>query len=225
MTWTAVLEVKGVGGTSATSQALTLTTSPAAGDFIVLLYEAYGATSPPASATVVDSKGGNTWTQDVFATDGNHRAVGIWHTTVVNGGAGFQVTVTPITACENNLVLHRYASPGGAVSLDSASTNHSVAFAAITSGALTVSGGGPDLAVAFAGDPVTNLTSAGTGFTLQADITTGDIDYFSSEDQLGVTAGLTPNFPFTINDWICGAAVYKYNATYPAYPAAMMMGL
>jgi len=216
MAWTANLEVKGIGGTSAASQALTLTTAPAAGDFIVLLYEAFHAAGPPTSATITDNKGGNTWVQDTFGSDPvPNRSVGIWHTTVVNGGAGFQVTVTPNTTAENNLVLHRYASPGGTVSLDSAAHNHAETSTAITSGALTVTGSGPDLAVAIAGDGVADLNSAGTGFTLQADITTGSTDYFSSEDQLGVTAGLTPNFPFTTSGWICAAAAYKYGSSGP----------
>jgi hypothetical protein len=216
MAWSTVLEAAGVANGAVTaSQSLALTNPVTGGgigvgDIVICLYECEwnpGATS----ATIADNKGGNTWHQDLIGTDSAYRLVVIWSTTVVTGGSGFQVTVTPNISVANNVALHRYANPGGTVTSESSSSNYSAASAPITAGSLTIATG-PDLVVVVGGAASNDINSAGSGFTLQKDLTTGS-DYFSTEDQIGVSSGLNPAFGITTSTWICGAAAYKFAAS------------
>jgi len=218
MAWSANLEAIAAVGGMAASRTITLATTPAAGDFLVLLYEGYASTGAPASATVADNKTGNTWTQDVYnnTTGDGKRSVGIWHSTLVAGGSSFAVTLTITdgthTQADINLAVLRYGTPGGTVSLDSA--NHAGATtqaSPLPCGALTISGVS-DLVVACVGCN-TSQPSAASGFTREAYSNTAAIDYWSTEDQLGVTAGLTPGFTTTGNNSYIGAcAAYEYSS-------------
>ncbi len=213
MAWSTVLEAAGVANGAVTaSESLALTNPVSTGDLVICLYECEGNPGA-ASATISDNKGGNTWHQDLIGTGGSYRLVVIWSTTVVNGGSGFQVTVTPNVSVANNVALHRYANPGGTVTSESSSSNYSATSAPITAGSLTIATG-PDLVVVEGGAANNDINSAGSGFTLQKDIATGS-DYFATEDQIGVSSGLNPAFGITTSTWICGAVAYKFAASGP----------
>ncbi len=217
MAWATVLEAKGVGGGSAATVAVTLSAVAfAAGDFVVVMWE--GESGSIASATITDNSSGgpNTWAADLpVAVPGPSKALAIWSTTITHGGASLTFTVTPNISAAQNISVHHYASPGGAVSLESASSNFStVATVPIVGSPLTIATG-PDLVVAFADNPNIDMTTPGTGFTLQTDLTAG-ADYQSSEDQLNVTSGVTPDFAsVTTSAWVMGAAAYQYAAAPP----------
>lgn len=219
MSWAAPLEVKGVGNNVAqASQDITLSTSPAAGDILVVLWEAKCNAGAISSATIGDNKGGNTWTQAVFHGDATNRAAAIWQTTVVNGGASFTVTVTPDVSSQNNIIVHRYASPG-TVSLENAVGNHSIASAPISAGTVTVATG-PDLVVCCAGNPGSDMNTAGSGLALDLDVGTG-FDYFSSESTITATSNTACAWPNTTTTWVCVAASYSFSASAPPSTATL----
>lgn len=229
MSWSAALEYKGLGqAASAASVAITLSAAAfAAGDFVVVLWDGEAVTAP-TSATITDNSSGgpNTWTQDLFYSPGSTRAVGIWSTTIAHGGASLTFTVTPNTSASQNISVHHYASPGGTVSTESVAHNEVTGAAqTVTCGALTIATG-PDLVVAVVDSPNTDISAAGTGFTMRTDITTGH-DYHDTEDQLNVTANLTPAFGTSATPWTAGCAAYKYAASGPTNSggAALMAGM
>jgi hypothetical protein len=214
MTWAAPLETKTQGSTgTAASQSCTLATSPVAGDFLVVLYDSYtGSGAAVASASIADNKGGNTWTQDIWFDEnafGSVRSIAIWSTTVVNGGSSFQVTITPNISTKGDVTIHRYGSPGGAVSRESAHANRAATGTTLTTGSVSIATG-PDLVVAIGGSDFDLST-----FTLTQRIHNagGAGLFYGTEDSLNATSSVNPGFTLVSNgNWICAAAAYSYAA-------------
>ncbi len=231
MSWAVPLESKGVGGGIAATVAVTMSAVAfAAGDFVVAMWEAHSGSLVSAAISDNSAGGPNTWAADLpfTAVSASNQSLAIWSTTITHGGASLTFTVTPNASAAQNISVHHYSSPGGAVSLESASSNsHTATSVPIAGSPLTIATG-PDLVVAFADNANTDMTTPGTGFTIRTDLTAGS-DYQSSEDKLNVTSGLTPDFA-SISDanWVFGAAAYKFTASPTPTStggAAMMMGM
>lgn len=239
MTWSGHLEVNSVIGSVPSSgtpvaQSLTLSTTPATGDFVIVMFSTggvYGGNAQTGNVlpgmTCTDNMGGNTWHLDVSGNDGQQDVVAVFSSTLVNGGAGFTVTVTPGHGCQTGIMVLRYANPGGIVSVESTSTNNTggTPTTAVTAGSLTIATG-PDLVICGGQLAEEYDFTAGSGFTHQIYSDSAPTE-IGVEDQLNVTSGLNPAMTLGFHGmWQVAGVAYKYvSAVATPTGASLLLGM